>query len=337
MWRYSLSLPVEPGMPVVSMGEGGTPLVRSCAIGPSLGMSNLFFKLECCNPTGSFKDRVASLLVTRLVAEGKSVVLGLTAGNAGASIAAYAARARIRAIILFVAEAPRSRRLQLHAYGATVCGLAGFEDAPGNLTRVFEDMSDLAREQGWGLALTSHRYDTASVSAYRTIAFEICDDLGGGAPDRVYVPAGSGALFSGIWKGFREYRLARRVAGAPALVAVQPAGASPIRAGLEQSLDDAVAILPASTIAGVTSAYTTDGRLAKEEGIFAEPAGAISVAALLRDLAEDRIDRRQTTVCLITGSGFKEQETAERLFMQDSIPSIRYDEVGTLAGLAEVR
>jgi len=364
MWRYADLLPVEPGTSIVSMGEGATPTVRSCSIGPSHGVRNLFFKLESCNPTGSFKDRIASLLVTRLAAEGKRTILSLTAGNAGSSVAAYAARAGMRAIVLFVAEAPRSRRLQMHAYGATVLNLDGFEAEPGNLGRVFADMFALARSQRWGLALTCHRYDPVSVEAYKTVAFEICHDLGGLTPGCVYVPVGSGGLFGGISKGFREYLARGRSTRMPCLVAVQPEGASPVSAGLRQEKEDALAIRPRSAIAGVTSAYTSDGRLvirglrqtgghcscpadsetyeaqrrlASEEGIFAEPAGAIAVAGLLRDVREGRIDRGETIVCVITGSGFKEQETADRLFMRDPIPQIRFDEIPRLVDLAAVR
>lgn len=357
MWRYRRLLPVTLDLPIVTIGEGDTPLVRSCQIGPSLGLKNLYFKLESLNPTGSFKDRIASLMVSRFSAQGVDTFLTITSGNAGSAVAAYAARAGIRCIILQLAEAPVSKGLQAHAYGASVVVLKGIHEAPENLRRAFATMLEIGNAERWPIAVMSHFYDPLNVEAYKTISFEICDELQGKAPDYVYVPVGGGGLFSASWKGFKEFHELGRISRVPRLIPVQPRGAASVAVGFNQGKNDAMEVEARTSISGVGGAYSSDGSLiiasldetgahcscpsdgetheaqswlARAEGIFAEPAGAISVAGLISDVAKKRISRDSIAVCLITGCGFKDREVAEKLFAPATLPSIHINELNNL-------
>jgi len=363
LWRYRHLLPVSDDLTPITMGEGDTPLVRSCWIGPSVGFKELYFKLEFCNPTGSFKDRIASLMVSRWASEGVSTLLCITSGNAGSAIAAYGTRAGLRSIILYLAEAPPSKSLQMHAYGASVLVLEGISESPGNLNRVFSDMFALGRSHNWGVVVMSHRFDPINVEAYKTIAFEICDELQTSRPDVLYSPVGGGGLFAAIWKGFGEHDTSRYEPYKPRMIAVQPAGAASVAAGIADGKDDAVPVPVNSRISGVSAPHSSDGnlvikaiketgghcscptddeiyqaqsQLAEKEGLFAEPAGAVAVAGFIKDASEGRIDTNNRVVCIVSASGFKDSEAATRLFMNQSIKTIRFDELDRIAGLVGV-
>lgn len=362
LWQYKELLPVPSDLPLVTMGEGGTPLVKSCRIGPELGIEKLYFKLESCNPTGSFKDRIASMMVSRYAADGVQVIICATSGNAGSAIAAYAARADMNSVVLYLSEAPRNKQLQIHAYGSALIHLVGINENPANLAAAFENLTSFAREQGWGVALMSNRYDPINVEAYKTIAFEICEQLDSEAPGYMYIPVGGGGLFGASYKGFWECRDRNWASSMPRMVAVQPEGAASVFAGLERGLDQALPVITKSKISGVVASYTSDGdlviqgirdtnghcscpndeetyaaqvRLAKCEGIFAEPAGAITIAALVKDVEARRIDPSKKIVCLISSSGFKDREIADQLFMPSSIANVRFDQLGDLRTLIQ--
>ena len=363
MWDYRALLPVEADLSIITMGEGRTPLVISRTIGPALGIKQLYFKLETCNPTGSFKDRIASLMLSRYAHQGVATMLIITSGNAGSAVAAYAARARIRCIAVQMAEAPPSKRLQLHAYGALVVLLDGIKDSPGNLELAFTGLLEVGRSRGWPVSVMAHYYDPINVEAYKTISFEICDRLGDD-PFDVYVPVGGGGLFAAMAKGFKEYAQLGRIAERPRMVVVQPAGASSVAAGFDQGQDDAVRVEPNTAVSGVGGAYSLDGsliidslratgghccgptdeqthqaqvRLAGEEGIFAEPAGALSVAGLINDVKEKGLDHDRPVVCVITGSGFKDQEAAQRLFNSKQTPMVHVREIEKIPSIVDAK
>ena len=321
--RYADFLPLTSATPRISLGEGSTPLVRSTHIGPAIGIDNLYFKLEMTNPTGSFKDRGMVLAVAKAVEQGAKAVLCASTGNTSASAAAYAAHCGLAAYVFLPKGGAASGKLaQSVAYGAQVVAIQGTFDDALRLAREFTDKHPVSLVN--------------SVNAYRiqgqkTAAFEIVDALGD-APDNLFIPVGNAGNITAYWAGFKEYaeqKLSRRL---PRMLGFQAAGAAPIvldhivedpqtiasaiRIGNPASWRQAVAARDESH--GAIDSVTDDEimvayqRMAREEGIFCEPASAASVAGLLK-AATSTDFRASTCVCVITGAGLKDPDTARTL------------------------
>ena len=321
--RYADFLPLTSATPRIDLGEGSTPLVRSAHIGPSIGIDQLYFKLEMANPTGSFKDRGMVVAVAKAIEEGARAVLCASTGNTSASAAAYAAHCGLAAYVFLPKGGAASGKLaQSVAYGAQVVAIQGTFDDALRLAREFTDRHPVSLVN--------------SVNAYRiqgqkTAAFEIVDALGE-APDCLFIPVGNAGNITAYWAGFQEYaerKLARRL---PRLMGFQAAGAAPIvldhivedpqtiasaiRIGNPASWRQAVAARDESggAIDSVTDDEIMDAyqRMAREEGIFCEPASAASVAGLLKAAASTDL-HGATCVCVITGAGLKDPDTARTL------------------------
>ncbi len=321
--RYRQLLPVTEHTPMVTLGEGGTPLVRSRRLGPRIGCPELYFKLESCNPTGSFKDRGMVVAVAKAMEEGHRAVLCASTGNTAASAAAYAAHCGLRSYI-FIPQGyvARGKLAQAIAFGAIIVALEGNFDDALRLARQVAATHPIALVN----SVNPHRLE-----GQKTAAFEIVDDLGD-APDMVFIPVGNAGNISAYWKGFVEYHRLGRAQRLPRMMGFQAEGAAPIVRGepVEDPQTVATAIRignPASwhlavaardesggTIAAVSDEEILQAYrlLAQEEGIFAEPASAAAVAGLLR-MAEDHDLSEQRVVCIVTGSGLKDPETAETI------------------------
>jgi threonine synthase len=322
--RYGEHLPLTPNTPLITLGEGSTPLVRSRRIVERTGLDALFFKMESQNPTASFKDRGMVLAVAKAMEEGARAVICGSTGNTSASAAAYAAYCGLDCYVLlprgYVAPGKISQTI---AYGAQIVAVEGN----------FDDALRIAREAAarHPIALVN------SVNPYRlegqkTAAFEIVDDLGD-APQMLCIPVGNAGNISAYWRGFTQYAELGRATRHPVLRGFQAAGAAPlvtgepvdhphtvasaIRIGRPASWDLAIAARDESggSIDAVTDKEVLDAYalLASEEGIFVEPASAAAVAGLLK-LAREGLDMQgQTAVCVLTGSGLKDPETAKML------------------------
>jgi len=319
--RYREYLPIGPNTPDVDLNEGSTPLVPSRNIARALGLKRLFFKYEGLNPTGSFKDRGMVVAVAKALEAGSKVLMCASTGNTSASMAAYAARTGVRAIVVVPSgEIAMNKLSQALMYGAKVVALKG----------TFDNALDTVRE------LTS-RYPVAlmnSVNPHRiegqkTAAFEVIEALGD-APDYLFLPVGNAGNITAYWKGFREYHAAGRATQLPRMVGAQADGAAPIVTGhpVEHPRTVASAIRignPASwegatsardesagAIAAVTDTeiLSAQVRLAGTEGLFCEPASAAPLALLFRLVQEGRIDKDATTVVVLTGSGLKDPDAA---------------------------
>ncbi len=311
--RYREYLPVGPSTPEVDLHEGSTPLVPSRNIGRALGLERLFFKYEGLNPTGSFKDRGMVVAVAKALEAGS--------GNTSASMAAYAARTGVRAIVVVPSgEIAMNKLSQALMYGAKVVALKG----------TFDTALDTVRE------LTS-RYPVALMNSVnpnrlegqKTAAFEIVDALGD-APDYLLLPVGNAGNITAYWKGFREYHKAGRSTRLPRMVGAQAEGAAPIVAGHPipnpRTVASAIRIGNPASWEGATSARDESGgliaavtdteilsaqiRLANTEGLFAEPASAAPLALLIRLVMEGKIEKDSTTVVVLTGSGLKDPDAA---------------------------
>jgi threonine synthase len=301
--RFRDRLPVSDTTPIVSLGEGSTPLVRAERLSARLG-ADVFLKLESSNPTGSFKDRGMTVAVSKALEDGARAVICASTGNTASSAAAYAARAGLPALILQPEGAVASGKLaQTGAYGARLLEVRGsFDEA---LTAACE----LADRGTHALVNSLNPY---RLEGQKTAAIEIVEELGR-APDTLALPYGGGGNTPAYLKGFLEAG-----AGIPRLLAVEACDrsatvASAIRIAAPVHAHEVAEAIERSEGAVVTvsdDAILEAWRLlAREEGIFCEPASAASVAGLLARPP----DTDASVVCVVTGHGLKDPETAARL------------------------
>ena len=322
--RYADYLPLTPATPMIDLGEGSTPLVKSTRIGPSLGIGELYFKLESCNPTGSFKDRGMVMAVAKAMEEGAKAVLCASTGNTSASAAAYAAHCGLQAFVFLPKGRTAIGKLtQSIAYGAQVIAIDGSFDDALRLARAYCDRHPVSLVN----SVNSYR-----IQGQKTASFELIDDLGD-APDRLFIPVGNAGNITAYWAGFKEYGDLGHSTRLPKLMGYQAAGAAPIvrneivedpqtiasaiRIGNPASWrfataarDESEGIIDSVTDDEIIAAYQ---RMATEEGLFCEPASAAGVAGLIK--ASRRTDMTgETCVCVITGMGLKDPDTAGKAF-----------------------
>ncbi|WP_343702044.1 PLP-dependent lyase/thiolase [Chitinophaga sp.] len=319
----------------VLLGEGHTPLVRSVAIGPRLGIPHLYFKLENLNPTGSYKDRFAAVLVSELKAAGQKVCIATSSGNTGAALAAYCAAAGIRCFLVVVDGAPAPKIKQMQLYGAEICMVKGFGKDPAVTTGVFNMLEHLCRAQRLPLPISAYRYCPSGMQGVQTIAYELLEAMERNV-QHIFVPAGGGGLTLAVAKGLAQYGAAVRVN------CVQPEGNDTIATPLRNGAGAARAAASSATgISGLQvpsvidgnevilscrasngNGYTVNDRrvfawqqaLAQTEGIFAEPAGAVALAGLEDAVQRNEVGPHEKVVCLVTGSGFKDMLSVDTYF-----------------------
>lgn len=330
VWKYRELIPVAPGGEVCSLGEGGTPLVRCARLGPELGVKNLFVKFDGTNPTGSFKDRGMTVGITKARELGMKTVTCASTGNTSASLAAYAGLAGLKCVVLIPeGKVALGKLAQAMMHGALVVSVRGnFDQA---LDMVMRSSAEL------------NMYVLNSVNPFRiegqkTAAYEVCDQLGGKAPDTLYIPVGNGGNSAAYWKGFAEYEAMGLVPDHPAIRGIQAEGAAPIARMFADASDrfepvkepDTVATAirignPANWKKTVRAIKESGGRastvsdeeilkaqrlLAAKEGIFAEPAGAAAFAGLVKDVENGNVDKSSVIVCVSTGHGLKDPDVA---------------------------
>ena len=321
--RYGKWLPLTEETPLVSLGEGSTPLVRAEGLEAETGAAEVWLKLEMCNPTGSFKDRGMAVAVAKAVEAGARAVLCASTGNTSASAAAYAARCGLRAFVLVPGgKIAEGKMAQAAAHGARVLSVDGSFDDALRLARELTERLPLALVN----SVNPHR-----IAGQRTAAMEIVDELGN-APDEHFIPVGNAGNITAYWQGYAAYCEAGLAGAHPRMHGVQAAGAAPIVRGERVAEPETVATAirignPASwegaaaardesggTITAVTDAQILAAyeRLARSEGIFCEPASAASVAGLLCAGAAGRLAGKRA-VCTITGHGLKDPEIARTL------------------------
>jgi threonine synthase len=319
--RYREHLPVGPATPDIDLQEGSTPLVPSRNIGRALGLKNLYFKYEGLNPTGSFKDRGMVVAVAKALEAGSRVLMCASTGNTSASMAAYAARAGVRAIVVVPSgEIALNKLSQALMYGAKVVALKG------NFDTALETVRDLTSH--YPVALMNS-VNPNRLEGQKTAAFEIVDVLGD-APDYLLLPVGNAGNITAYWKGFREYHAAGRSTRLPRMVGAQAEGAAPIVNGhpvaQPKTVASAIRIGNPASWEGATTARDESGgliaavtdieilsaqiRLANSEGLFAEPASAAPLALLFRLVQEGKIEKDSITVVVLTGSGLKDPDAA---------------------------
>jgi len=314
--RYRDFLPVTPATPLITLGEGDTPLVRSRILEKELGCGELYFKLEGCNPTGSFKDRGMVVAVAKAVERGSQSVICASTGNTSASAAAYGARFELKTIVIIPkGKIARGKLAQALVYDAQIIGIKGNFDQALQIVR--------ALTQKYPVTLVNS-LNPDRIEGQKTSAFEIIDELGD-APDYLFIPVGNAGNITAYWKGFVEYHRMGKASHTPKMMGFQAAGAAPIvldkivkrpktiataiRIGNPASWQKAVAARDES--GGIIDRVTDDEIMnayrlaAMKEGIFGEPASAASLAGLIK-LARKKDFSGKRVVCIVTGTGLKD-------------------------------
>jgi threonine synthase len=324
--RYRAFLPVTDATPVISLGEGLTPLVHLRRLGARIGLANLHAKVEGQNPTGSFKDRGMVVAVAKAVEDGARSIICASTGNTSASAAAYGAAHGLEVVVVLPAgKIAMGKLLQAIVAGARVVAVDGNFDAALRVVRAIAEQDDHP-------VTLVNSVNPFRLEGQKTGAFEICDDLGR-APDILAIPVGNAGNISAYWAGFREFEAAGRVTSTPAMYGFQAAGAAPLVSGRPVEHPDTIATAirignPASWDKAIAARDESGGRieavtdddilaayraLAAEEGIFCEPSSAASVAGVIRLAGSGAIAKDAIVVCVLTGTGLKDPATAETM------------------------
>lgn len=327
IWRYFELLPIDDPSKIVSLSEGYTPLFSSVRIGKDLGMGSLYFKYEGANPTGSFKDRGMSVGVSKALSLGSRACVCASTGNTSASMAAYATRAGLLPLVILPKKKVAIGKVaQAIAYGAKVVYVDGsFDDALAAVKAATERLP----------TYLLNSINPLRLEGQKTLAFEVFEQLMRSLPDVVVVPVGNAGNISAIWKGFLTLKSLGFCEKLPRMVGVQADGASPIVSALINGNDFRPVESPNTlatairignpvnwpkAIAAIRDSFgcavsvndeeilRAQKDLARREGLFVEPASAASLAGLKRCLKEGLIDKGESSVLVLTGSGLKDPD-----------------------------
>tara|TARA_B100000315_G_scaffold91941_1_gene84704 strand:- start:4345 stop:5448 length:1104 start_codon:yes stop_codon:yes gene_type:complete len=326
MWRYRDLLPVKSA--VVDLGTGFTPLVKADNLGGELGLDQLYIKNDCLTPTYSFKDRAVSVAITKAREFGFDTVACASTGNLAASVAAHAAKAKMKAYVFVPAGMETGKLVGLAIYNPVVVTVEGSYDDVNRLC------GKLVEQYKWGFINVNLRPYYAEGS--KTLGYEVAEQLGWRAPDCAVAPSASGLLFTRIWKGLDELSIlglidpvktrmfVTQAAGSSPIVSAFQAGALHVHPVKPDTVAKSIAIgNPADGYYALRTAWQSGGGacavaddeiiagmklLAQTEGIFAEPAGGVVIASLKKLVASGEIKRHEVTVAFITGAGPRNQE-----------------------------
>jgi threonine synthase len=329
-WRgvieeYREHLPIPPGAPVVTLFEGGTPLLPAPRLSERVG-ATVYLKVEGANPTGSFKDRGMTVAISRALEQGTKAVVCASTGNTSASAAAYASRAGLRCVVLIPeGHIALGKLAQALIHGARVLQVRGNFDQALEIVRALPERAPVA---------VVNSVNPLRIEGQKTAAFEIVDVLGD-APDVHCIPVGNAGNITAYWRGYREYQETGRATKLPKMLGFQAAGAAPIVLGRVVENPETVATAirignPASWYAAIAAASESGGAirsvtdeeilaayrfLAEEESVFCEAASAASVAGLLAS----EVKPGSTVVCVLTGHGLKDPDLA---ISQIAVPGV---------------
>jgi threonine synthase len=311
-------------MPEVTLGEGHTPVVSSVRIGAALGLRSLLFKLESCNPSGSYKDRFIAAQVEVMRARGVRSCLATSSGNTGSALAAYCARYEIQCTIVVNEHAPAGKLAQMQAHGARVIRIRGFITSPGVTTKVFSVLQRFSNETGAPLVVSAYRYCPEGMAGVESLGRELRDIRG---LRHVFVPVGGGGLYSAVCRGLDGSGIC--------VHAAQPQGCLTVVASWMRGDDRIDEVESTTRISGLAVPFDIDASLAlqllrrnggagyavsdqdvfdaqrmllEQEGIYCEPAGAAALAAARLARRDGMLKENETTVCLVTGHGFKDPD-----------------------------
>ena len=327
IWRYEALLPAQRN-PRVDLHAGFTPLVRAEHLGRHLGLRNLYIKNDTVNPTFSFKDRVVAVASAKALEFGFDALACASTGNLAASVSAHAAKAGLPSYVFVPSDLEPAKITNAAVYGATIIAVDGNYDAANRLA------TEVGDEYGWAFVNVNMRPYYAEGS--KTLAFEVAEQLGWRAPDRVFVPIASGSLYTKIWKGFNELLKVGLIDDVHTrMVGAQAEGCSPVAVAYAQGVSEVQPVKPRTIAKSLAIGAPADGYyalkvaresggsiecvdedcvgeamqlLASTEGIFAETAGGVTIAALQKLAAAGALDPDELIVAYVTGNGLKTQE-----------------------------
>jgi threonine synthase len=340
VWKYREFLPVDSREFIVTLDEGGTPLLRASRLAKEIGLKNLYLKDETRNPTASFKDRSITVGVSKALEFGTRTVTTASSGNAAASLAAYSAKAGLKCVAFVLEFASPTKIAQIHLYGAQAIKVEAVEEG---LDPTVQMLRMVVEEYGWYPCPSFGPFNPYQVEGPKTVSYELIEQLNWGSPDWVMIPVGSACLLTGVWKGFVDFHEMGYVDSFPKLAAIQSTGCAPLVRAFKERKDpfeiepwkhpntvaggladvlpwDGDAALVALGKGGTAEAVSDEEILraqklvASTEGIFAEPSGVTSLAGLLKLVDKGVIDKDETVVVLITGSGLKDPAAVMKTF-----------------------
>ena len=346
MWDFFDFLPLDRGDAIVELGEGGTPLLEaSSGDGDGKG-AEVFLKNETLNPTGAFKDRPLSVILSMARQHGVERVVTGSSGNAGVAMSAYAARAGIDAVVVVPQTTSREKLLAIKAFGAQVVQIAG------TCSDSLSVANDLCAKHDWLCATTTYR-NPFGLEGDKTVAYELLRDMDFRPPTHVFVPIGSGPLLTGCYRGFQDLARWGLLDEPPRMIGVQARGCAPIAAAYEKGTEHVEAWAHSDTIAtGIADelkGYEFDGvlslraarqsggavlsvsdqqiieameSLAGSWGVLAEPTGAVGLAGLRQYARTHGFSRGDRAVCIVTGCGFKDSVGISRFVDTDKLPVV---------------
>jgi len=343
VWKYKELLPVVNEKNIVSLKEGGTPLIKSRRLSKHLGLKFLYLKDETRNPTASFKDRTMTVGVSKALEFGVTNVVTASSGNAAAALAAYSALAGLNTYAFVLEAATLGKIAQLMLCGAKVIKFKGLEKGVDPTVKMLKEVHE---KYGWYPCPSFGPFNPYQFEGSKTMAYEIIEQLDWNIPDWVIIPVGAGGLLAGNWKGFKEYKLMGLVKDTPKIAAIQSEGCAPLIRAFKKGVSpfeiepwespktvatglmdpfpwDGDAALLALRESNGTAETVSDSEileaqklLAKTEGIFAEPSGVTSLAGLIKLLNLGVIGKDEVIVVEITGSGLKDPEVALKMFKE---------------------
>jgi len=333
MWRYADLLPIEDLKGISPLKVGFTPLYKNDNLSDEIGVEMVYIKDDTLNPTASFKDRATNVVVKRVIEtldEENRIIATASTGNAASSLAAITASLGIKSIIFVPSTAPKAKLAQLIAYGANVIAVRG----------TYDDAFDLCLKacETFGWYNRSTGYNPYTREGKKTAAFEICEQLEWEVPDKIFIPVGDGNIISGVWKGFLEFKKIGFIDKLPKLVAVQSEESNAIYKAFTDNLEkipvvsgkticdsisvkiprDGLSALLAIKESGGFAINVTDKEVKKaikefasKTGIFVEPSAASVYAGLKKAKLENKLEKSDNILLLITGSGLKDISPVE--------------------------
>jgi len=329
IWRYADLLPIADRYLIPPLQVGWTPLYHAKQLGQQLGLENLYIKDDGRNPTASFKDRASAVGVVKALELGFETVTCASTGNAASSLAGLAASVGLRSIIFVPERAPVAKVAQLLVFGAEVIMVKGTYD------QAFDLCLEASAEYGWYSRNTA--YNPYLSEGKKTASYEICEQLGWNAPDRIVVSVGDGCIIGGLWKGLKDLYALGFIERLPRLVGVQAEGSAPLvkawKEGKEEvepivpcTIADSIAVgVPRDRVKALRAVRESNGLflavsdeeileamrvLGRGAAVFAEPAGATGFAGLAKLVRGGRINPRERMVVIVTGNGLKDVESA---------------------------
>jgi len=339
VWKYRELLPIDNDRFITTLAEGGTGLHHCQRLGREIGLKRLFVKNEGENPTGSFKDRGMTVALSKARELGKRKVVCASTGNTAASLAAYAARAGLKCVVIVPErKVAAGKMLQVMIHGASILQVSGdFDQAMRAVVTLTE------HRKGFHLMNSLNPF---RLEGQKTLAYEVCDQLDGAVPDTLILPVGNGGNISAIWKGFNEFQTLGVTKTGPRMIGVQAENAAPIAKAVTRKQDKIQPVTNPRTIASAIrigspvnwtkvlsaihesrgNAETVSDKeildaqraLASKEGIFVEPASAASIAGLKKSRNDGIIDRSDLVVCVTTGHGLKDPSIADHIPHRES-------------------